>query len=176
MSQKKNKSIPSTRDNPTTPFPKGLVLQIVGEVEQGLCRKEACSRYGMAYCTLGDWMSRFGSADYHAAKRLHFSIHQRRSIIRAIQQKRMTKAEAHLIHKVEKKTLSTWLREAKLEENELVGLNQQNMTAKQINYSGIELQNELTEARLKIKALETMIDIAEQQFKISIRKKYGAKQ
>jgi hypothetical protein len=48
MSQKKNKSIPSTRDNPTIPFPKGLVLEIVREVEQGLCRKEACSRYGMA--------------------------------------------------------------------------------------------------------------------------------
>lgn len=176
MLQKKYKSIPSTRDNPTIAFPKALVVQIVREVEEGLCRKEACSRYGMAYCTLAEWMSRFGSADYHASKRLHFSIHQRRSIVRAIQQKRMTKAEAHLIHKVGKKTLSSWLREAKLEENELVGLNQQNMIAKQIDYSGIELQNELTEARLKIKALETMIDIAEQQFKISIRKKSGAKQ
>jgi transposase len=176
MLQKKYKSIPSTRDNPSIPFPKALVEQIVREVEEGLCRKEACCRYGMAYCTLGEWMSRFGSADYHAAKKLHFSIHQRRSIIRAIQQKRMTIAEAHLIHKVGKKTLSTWLREAKQEDNDLVGFNQQNMTAKQIDYSGIELQHELAEARLKIKALETMIDIAEQQFKISIRKKPGAKQ
>jgi hypothetical protein len=107
MLQKKYKSIPGTRDNPTIAFPKALVVQIVREVEEGLCRKEACSRYGMAYCTLAEWMSGFGSADYHASKRLHFSIHQRRSIVRAIQQKRMTKAEAHLIHKVGKKTLSS---------------------------------------------------------------------
>ena len=31
-------------------------------------------------------------------------------------------------------------------------------------------------AKLKIAALETMIDLAEEQFKINIRKKYGAKQ
>jgi hypothetical protein len=34
----------------------------------------------------------------------------------------------------------------------------------------------LQQARLKIAALEAMIDIAEQQFNISIRKKSGAKQ
>jgi transposase len=176
MSQKKYKSIPSTRDNPTSRFPKNLVFQIVREVEEGLCRKEACSRYGMAYSTLDEWMSRFGSEEYRAARKLHFSVFQKRSIIRAMKEKRMTIAEAHLLYKVGKKTLATWLRVAKQEDNDLVGSNQQNMTSKQIDYSGIELQQELAEARLKIKALETMIDIAEQQFKISIRKKSGAKQ
>jgi hypothetical protein len=34
----------------------------------------------------------------------------------------------------------------------------------------------LQEAELKVKALNTMIDVAEEQFKISIRKKPGAKQ
>ena len=38
------------------------------------------------------------------------------------------------------------------------------------------LADELSQAILKIKALETLIDIAEQQFKIAIRKKSGAKQ
>ena len=88
----------------------------------------------------------------------------------------MTKEEVRLIHKVGKKTLNTWLREAKQEENELVCFNPNDMAVKQINYSGIELQDELAEAKLKIKALEMMIDIAEEQFKISIRKKSGAKQ
>jgi hypothetical protein len=88
----------------------------------------------------------------------------------------MTKEEAHLIHKVGKRTLSTWLREAKREDNDLVGLNQEDMTAKQTNLSGIELQKKLVAATLKIQALEIMIDIAEEQFKIAIRKKSGAKQ
>jgi transposase len=173
---KKYKSIPSKRGDPGTRFHKQLILQIVREVEEGLSRKEACDKYGMAYCTLGEWMTRFGSAGYHASKRSHFSIHQRRSIVRALQEGRMTKEEAHLMHKVGKKTLTTWLREALQEDNELVCFNPNDMAVKQIDYSGTELQNELADARLKIKALETMIDIAEEQFKIAIRKKSGAKQ
>jgi hypothetical protein len=38
------------------------------------------------------------------------------------------------------------------------------------------LKKALEEAELKIKALNTLIDVAEEQFKISIRKKPGAKQ
>lgn len=39
-----------------------------------------------------------------------------------------------------------------------------------------ELQLALEEARMKIICLETMIDIAEKEFKLSIRKKSGTKQ
>jgi transposase-like protein len=120
--------------------------------------------------------SDYGSEIYHATKRVSFSSQQKRSITRAIQEGRMTKDEAHLIHEVGKKTLNTWLREAMQEDKELVCFNHDDMAVKQINYSGTELQNELAEARLKIKALEIMIDIAEEQFKIAIRKKSGAKQ
>ena len=38
------------------------------------------------------------------------------------------------------------------------------------------LKKALEEANLKIKALDTMIDIAEEQLKINIRKKSGARQ
>jgi hypothetical protein len=38
------------------------------------------------------------------------------------------------------------------------------------------LKKALQEAELKIKALNTLIDAAEDQFKISIRKKPGARQ
>lgn len=176
MSQKKNKSIPSTRENRTTPFPKQQIVQIVKEVEEGLSRKEACAIYGMAYCTLGEWMTNYASVDFHLTRRPQFSMHQKRDIVRALQEARMTKEEVHLVHKVGKKTLTTWLREAKQEDNDLTGLNQQDMIMQSKNYSGNELQKQLSEAKLKIKALETMIDIAEEQFKIAIRKKSGAKQ
>ena len=39
-----------------------------------------------------------------------------------------------------------------------------------------DLQKELEMARLKIRALEIMVDIASDQFKVDIRKKFGAKQ
>lgn len=38
------------------------------------------------------------------------------------------------------------------------------------------LQKALQDAELKIKALNTLIDVAEEQLKIEIRKKFGAKQ
>ena len=40
----------------------------------------------------------------------------------------------------------------------------------------VTLQKALQEAELKIKALNTLIDVAEEQLKIEIRKKSGAKQ
>jgi TolA-binding protein len=39
-----------------------------------------------------------------------------------------------------------------------------------------QLQQQLAEAQLKIAALNTLIDVAEQQLKINIRKKPGARQ
>ena len=40
----------------------------------------------------------------------------------------------------------------------------------------LELQRQLEQAKLKIAGLETLIDVAEQELKISIRKKSGTKQ
>lgn len=176
MTVKKISRIPSSRENPHVSFDKLLVFQIVREVEEGLCRKKACEKYGMAYATLSEWLAKFGSEDYQKMKKRSFSIQQRRNIARSIKEGRMTKREAALIYKIGIRSLSAWLRELELEDNELVGLNQQDMEPSQTNYPNTDLEKQLAEARLKIKALETMIDIAEEQFKISIRKKSGAKQ
>lgn len=48
----------------------------------------------------------------------------------------------------------------------------QSLTEQQVK----ELQQALAEAEFKIKALDTLIDIAEEQLKINIRKKSGARQ
>jgi transposase len=40
----------------------------------------------------------------------------------------------------------------------------------------LALQKALEEAQMKIRALNTLIDVAEDQFKIAIRKKPGARQ
>lgn len=49
-------------------------------------------------------------------------------------------------------------------------------TALPIQEQVLELERQLEQAKLKIAGLETMIDIAEQELKISIRKKSGTKQ
>lgn len=175
MTEKKRDYIHSTRSNPTSRVDKKLILQIVREVEDGVPRKDVCTKYGMAYCTLNEWIRKFCSEEFLTARRKTFSTLERRTIVKAVQTKKITKPQAYEIYKVSKKTLNTWLRQAKQEEFDLVGSNLTNMPANTIACSE-NLNEELKEARLKIKALETMIDIAEHEFKIAIRKKPGAKQ
>lgn len=172
MLVKKCNYINSTRSNPASRFDPRLIVQIVKEVENGLPRKEACSIYGMAYCTINEWMRKFGSGNLRNV----FSDQLRRKIVRSIQDQKITKPQAQKLYKVSKKTLNTWLLNAKKEEAELVRFNDNNMLPTPLNSPAIDLRKQLGEANLKIRALETMIDIAEQKFKISIRKKSGAKQ
>jgi|SRR4030095_200252 transposase len=172
----KKYNIKSKRSDPTSQFDKRLILQIVQEVEAGLPRKKACLMYGMAYTTINEWMRNFASESYRAGRRAVFSEQERRKIVRLVQEQKITKQQAQELYKVGKKALNTWLLNAKKEEAELVRSNLNDMPIDPLSYSQIELTKQLSEAKLKIKALETMIDIAEQQFKISIRKKSGAKQ
>ncbi len=124
---------------------------------------------------MNEWMKRFASESYQANRRSVFSDPERRKIVRLIQEQKITRQQAHKLYKVGKKTLNTWLLKAKKEEAELVKFNDNDMPIEP-TCPPMELLKQLNEATLKITALETMIDIAEQQFKISIRKKSGAKQ
>ena len=176
MSQKTTKSIASTRFDRAIPFPKHMILQIVREVEEGLSRKEACAQYGMAYCTIGEWMIRYGSEIYQSNRKKIFSLQQKRNIINAIVEKRMTKNEACLAYKIRKNVLNAWVLKSKREDQELGKPNNFDMNVMADCAVDSCMEKELIHAKLKIKALETMIDIAEEQFKINIRKKSGAKQ
>ena len=72
-----------------------------------------------------------------------------------------------------------WLLKFKDEKVELCALNPSVMAKKNKRVLPTDvdtLQQALEQAELKIKALNTLIDVAEEQLKISIRKKSGAKQ
>ncbi len=49
-------------------------------------------------------------------------------------------------------------------------------TVEQLKQQLAEAQAQVTQLQLQNTALETMIKVAEQQYKIEIRKKYGSKQ
>ena len=164
--------IRSIRSIPRVKFPKQTILFIVSELEEGLSKSEACLKYGMCSSTLTSWMKRFGSGKN---KRIQLTGQQRREVARAITEGRMTVKEAQLAHPFHAAhTIRGWVRELKKQNVELTQSNQPTMPSS--TTSDDQLQQKLTNAELKIAALETMIDIAEQQFKISIRKKPGAKQ
>jgi transposase len=98
-------------------------------------------------------------------------------VLRAIEAG-MSPREAATAHGIKNSgTVRTWVRQAKTENAELyTNLPLVNPKEKQTDTDPASLEQQLAEARLKIRALETMIDIAEEQLKIDIRKKSGAKQ
>jgi hypothetical protein len=130
-------------------------------------------------------MRDFGSPAYHASKQGHIGQQQKRSIVRAIQEGRMTIFEARAAYKVNSTaTITTWIKELKRENAELVASNTAFMANQKPDQQSdadtkkalAEALKKLEEAELKVQALNTLIDVAEEQFKIAIRKKAGARQ
>ena len=178
MIKKHSKHPQSTRSNPHARFSKKQIQSIVLEIESGeLSRTEACGRYGMSYSTVTDWMNRYSEVSAKTRK-VQLSRQQQREVARAILDGRMTIKEAQVAHNIAyPDTVRRWVRMLR-EENSHLALPQQSPSEMPLSDTTNDKQKEaeLAEARLKIAALETMIDLAEEQFKISIRKKSGAKQ
>ena len=159
-------------------FSKQFIRRCVAEVESGLSRREVCDKYGMSYGTLCCWLKLYASKEFLENCRVQITNHQKRLIIHGIQEGRMTIDEVMLAYKVKgRKTIQTWLRESKDGKKSNVDIDsKESMMPTSNNPISQELQHALHHANLKILALETMIDVAEEQLKINIRKKPGAKQ
>ena len=154
------------------------IKKIVEAIEGGMPRSEIYLIYGLARSTVSLWMQEYGSEGYKASRKGQLNNAQKRSMIRAIREGRMTMKEARLAYNRKSYTaILNILREDK-ENSDLSG----DMNAKANAADGQDdaekkaLKKALEEAELKIKALNTLIDVAEDQFKIPIRKKPGAKQ
>jgi hypothetical protein len=93
--------------------------------------------------------------------------------------------EAQLTYGIRaEETIKRWIKEIEQENTEIV-VQTDELMAKDKSAKGAStdqqadvkaLQKALQEAQLKIAALNTLIDVAEEQLKINIRKKPGAKQ
>lgn len=180
MDNKKELEFYTPRENKSCRFDKRLKLKIVKEVEAGLPRKAANRIYELGKASLNLWMRQYGSPEYHSNKRKQYSNLQKRTIVSAIEQGRMTIKEAQIAYKISRdKVIRDWLLKFKDEKVELCALNPSVMAKKNKRVLPTDvdtLQQALEQAELKIKALNTLIDVAEEQLKISIRKKSGAKQ
>jgi transposase-like protein len=129
----------------------------------------------MSYATLGVWLRLYASKQFLEKVRAKITPHQKRLVIHEIQQGRMSLAEVNLSYKVKVNTLQRWIRESKRERNADIDSNE-SMIPTLKDPIPDDLQRALHNANLKVLALETMIDVAEEQLKINIRKKPGAKQ
>ena len=169
------------REHKQSRYDRRLILKIVKEIEAGLPRKEANRIYGLGKSTLYAWMRDYGSTNYHQnSKRKSYKKKQKRTIVTAIEQGRFTIKEAKTAYNIKtEKIIRSWLVQYKSEKVEICIENTSPMAKDKSSSKDLEkeaLQKALQEAELKIKALNTLIDVAEDQLKIDIRKKSGAKQ
>jgi len=157
--------------------------EIIKAIEEGVPRNVIVYQYGVARSTLCEWMRDHGSASYHRTKRgRHFTEVQKRSIVRLVEQGSLTPHVARKTYGISGNTLSNWLR-ASFKENVDLAVDQPDVMKKtpvkqpeETDPEKQALQKALEEAQMKIRALNTLIDVAEDQFKIAIRKKPGARQ
>ena len=169
------------RDHKQSRYDRRLILKIVKEIEAGLPRKEANRIYGLGKSTLHGWMRDYGSQDYQEnMKRRTYNSLLKRTVVAAIEQGRLTVKEAKIAHNIKtEKIIRSWIAQYKTEKVEICiekpsVLAKDKKTKKDLEKEA--LLQALKEAELKIKALNTLIDVAEDQLKIDIRKKSGAKQ
>ncbi|TDQ11888.1 helix-turn-helix domain-containing protein [Pedobacter metabolipauper] len=176
METKETEFIVGPRSNPNQHFDKRLISHIVSLVEQGVPRKDLIREYGMSSRTLEEWLSKHG---YRSGIKSYTQA-ERRSVVRAVESG-MSIKEALIVFNISSRTvINHWIKRFKEENAELNSINPPVMPKKETSESNNTelraLQKALDEANLKIRALDTMIDIAEEQLKIDIRKKSGARQ
>jgi transposase len=143
--------------------------------------KEAKLQYNLGHSTLTGWMLKYGSSAYKGRKRKKMSPLERSKIIADIEQGRLTTSEAQKKYNRSLKTIQKLIYNSRRENsifchpiNKSMAKNKQGPSTN--NQETQSIQRALEEANLKIKALNTMIDIAEEQLKIDIRKNSGTKQ
>lgn len=161
-------------------FSKPVILDIVKQVENGLSRGIIVAQYKISRSTIADWMRDYGSADYHASRKGHLNQANKTSILRAVLDGRMTVREAMIAYRVNSSTINQWIRIYKREKGELAAImgtkksSKENQNEEAPDLEKEELKKTVQQLQLQNLALNTMIDIAEDQFKIAIRKKAGA--
>lgn len=163
-------------------YDKRLILQIVKEVEMGVPRRDINEKYQLGASTLDGWLKRYGSEEYFKLKRISISALEKRKIVAQIEQGILTKDDAMKFYNIKcVSAINGWIRKTKNEVCSLPTEKQKDMTKKTAvtvidNIDDSSIKQALKDAQLKIEALNTMIDLAESQFKIKIRKKFGTKQ
>jgi len=163
-------------------FDRVLREELIKEIEAGTPRSVIVYRYGVSRTAISKWMRDHGSKEYRDKQRgKGLTDVEKRSIVRQVEQGILTPHAARQTYGLSGNTLNKWLKASLKENVELAAYDPFEMKDIPVVPSDSDPEKEalkkaLEEARLKISALNTLIDVAEDQFKIKIRKKAGARQ
>jgi len=180
---KKEEELQSGRFIRSGHFHPGLRKELIREIESGVPRSVIVYQYGVSRAAISKWMRCYGSQEYKS-KQLGKALTdaEKSSIIRQVEQGALTPYAARQTYGLSGSKLNKWLKESLKENAEIAvydpfEMNNKLPVQRELQDTETEaLKKALEEAQLKITALNTLIDVAEDQFKIKIRKKAGARQ
>jgi transposase-like protein len=154
-------------------YRKAVVLEVERE---GGAIALVSERHGLRSKLVQIWTGKYGSAEYLASRGKRRSPAEINKIIREIVSGRSTISEVQLKYQIDcRDTVTGWIRKYKKAEQD-VSQDAKTTAVPEKDHQLREMQKELEMARLKIRALEIVVDIASDQFNVDIRKKFGAKQ
>jgi transposase len=181
--KKEEEELSSVRKNKRGHFETGLREELIKKIEAGTPRSVIVYQYGVSRAAISKWMRDHSSEEYQSKRsRTNLTQVEKRSVVRQIAQGQLTPYAARKAHGISGNTLNKWLKASVKENAELAPFDPFEMKEEPAAQPALPdpekeaLKKALQEAQLKISALNTLIDVAEDQFKIAIRKKAGAGQ
>lgn len=165
---------------------KRFIAQVLDEVQQGKPRALICEEYGIYLATLRNWLRNNKLGLYSIETKAVVSKQTKRSVVRAYTSGQMTMQQIQKTYGIKSATsVREWVRQFERENDELAAVNDNLEMKKKKPAQAVQtpeqaelkaLKKALADAELKVAALNTLIDVAEEQLNINIRKKPGAKQ
>ena len=182
MKRENEELIRSVRYHEQGHFRESIRDELIRMIEEGTPRSVIAYQYGVSRTAISKWMRDHSSAAYQGKQHgSHLTAVEKRSVVRLIEQGALTPDVARKENGISSNTLNKWLQTSKQENAELAAYDPFEMKDKAAG-PGLPdpekeaLKKALEEAQIKISALNTLIDVAQDQFKIAIRKKAGARQ
>ena len=159
-------------------YPESTKKLAVKEIEVGLLSlKEAMLKYKIHQAhTIQGWMKEYSEIYRNNYMQTYRTDAERRQIVYKIKSGVLSIDQASQHYRVTKRTIERWIPLYYCEPIKDNDMREKNVQPGEMDKSVKALQKEVDFLRLKVEGLETMIDIAEKELKINIRKKAGTKQ
>ena len=163
-----------------TPF--RVKKQAINDLENGLELYEVSQKYNVSIDSIKNWRKQVAFGVPGLEARVRHSASERAKAVREIRSGFLTIAQAMIKYQVrKKKTIQNWIKENSSDlvvtiPPPILMSEKEQEELKAIQERCKALESALSNANLKIAGLETLIDVAEKELHIEIRKKSGTKQ
>lgn len=159
-------------------YPEATKLQIVKELEKGdLSVQEAMKKYEINQSnTIHAWLKKYSETYRTQYMRVNYTEAERRGVVRKVESGILSIEVAANNYRVKQDTIKDWIKLYSCETINPEAMTRKKIQTQPVNGETEVLQEQIAMLKLKVEGLETMIDIAEKELKIDIRKKSGTKQ